>query len=138
MGITSAYTGSITKGYTKPITPQYTKPITPQDTKPITPQYTAPKVNNTTAMAKSVVNSTRQRLEKEAAATAAARYAVSGARGSANTGKKSYAPNYYTDYNDPYALNSTADVVFNREAKARALSGIGMGKDFFKKTSCHQ
>lgn len=133
MGITSAYTGSITKGYTKPITPQYTKPITPQYTKPITPQYTAPKVNNTTAMAKSVVNATRQRLAKKAAAVAAARYAVSGARGSANTGKKSYAPNYYTDYNDPYALNSAVDVVFNREAKARALSGIGMGKDFFKK-----
>lgn len=39
--------------------------------------------------------------------------------------KKKYAPNYYTDYNDPYAMNSFADVLFNKEAKKRRYGAAG-------------
>ena len=131
MGITDAFTGSITTQYTKPITTQYTKPKIGSSTN-----------SGNSNVSQTIVNSVNAKLAAQAAASAAARYNIASARSggagyNARVGKststKTYAPNYVTDYNDPYALNSVADVLFNREAKAKALAGIGMDKNYFNK-----
>lgn len=44
---------------------------------------------------------------------------LSGLQNNKPAARKNYAPSYYTDYNDPYAINSLADVLFNKAAQKK-------------------